>query len=141
MISRGVVLCFVCLALCVVTPLAFGLSTQVSSCESARVLLCVPEFRCRSSRTCIFQSFGTSSAPFKSILDGVRVLDFGRFIAGPYCAALLGDFGAEVIRIERLDGGEDRWTGPVSATGDGANFIHCGRNKKGNFYVVSSHIS
>ena len=41
-----------------------------------------------------------------NILDGIRVLDFGRYIAGPYCAALLGDLGAEVIRVERIDGSE-----------------------------------
>jgi crotonobetainyl-CoA:carnitine CoA-transferase CaiB-like acyl-CoA transferase len=33
------------------------------------------------------------------VLDNVRVLNFGRYIAGPFCAALLGDLGAEVIRI------------------------------------------
>ena len=38
------------------------------------------------------------------ILNNIRVLDFGRYIAGPYCGALLGDLGAEVIRIERLNG-------------------------------------
>ena len=48
------------------------------------------------------------------LLDGVRVLDFGRFIAGPYCAALLGDHGADVIRIERREGGEDRFIPPVA---------------------------
>ena len=42
------------------------------------------------------------------VLDGIRVLDFGRYIAGPWCAALLGDLGAEVIRVEKVDGGEDR---------------------------------
>jgi len=40
------------------------------------------------------------------VLHGVRVLDFGRYIAGPYCAALLGEYGAEVIRVERL--GKDK---------------------------------
>ena len=36
------------------------------------------------------------------ILEGVKVLDFGRYIAGPFCGALLADYGAEVIRIERI---------------------------------------
>ena len=39
------------------------------------------------------------------VLEGIRVLDFGRFIAGPWCGALLADMGAEVIRIEKVDGG------------------------------------
>ena len=52
-------------------------------------------------------------------LAGLRVLDFGRFIAAPYCAMLLADFGADVIRIERREGGEDRGLGPVTAAGDG----------------------
>jgi crotonobetainyl-CoA:carnitine CoA-transferase CaiB-like acyl-CoA transferase len=38
------------------------------------------------------------------VLEGIRVLDFGRYIAGPFCAALLADLGAEVIRIERIGG-------------------------------------
>ncbi|MDE2466712.1 MAG: CoA transferase, partial [Alphaproteobacteria bacterium] len=33
-----------------------------------------------------------------ALLDDIRVIDFGRYIAGPYCSALLADFGAEVIR-------------------------------------------
>ncbi len=41
------------------------------------------------------------------MLHGVRVLDFGRYIAGPYCAALLAEYGAEVIRVERRGGGEE----------------------------------
>ena len=43
------------------------------------------------------------------VLDGIRVLDFGRYIAGPFCGTMLGDLGAEVIRIEKLEGSEDRW--------------------------------
>ena len=66
------------------------------------------------------------------ILKNIRVLDFGRYIAGPYCGALLGDLGAEVIRIERLDGSEDRFIHPLKDEGgEGAMFIQMNRNKKG----------
>jgi len=64
------------------------------------------------------------------VLAGVRVLDFGRYIAGPYCAALLADLGADVIRIERRGGGEDRWVAPVSPDGIGAMFLVMNRNKR-----------
>ncbi|MBT6278274.1 MAG: CoA transferase [Chromatiales bacterium] len=64
------------------------------------------------------------------VLDGVRVLDFGRYIAGPFCAALLGDLGADVIRCERVDGGEDRFVQPVTPDGIGAMFMQCNRNKR-----------
>jgi crotonobetainyl-CoA:carnitine CoA-transferase CaiB-like acyl-CoA transferase len=65
------------------------------------------------------------------ILAGVRVLDFGRYIAGPFCATLLADLGADVIRIEKPTGGEDRYTVPVSAKGEGAYHLQIGRNKRG----------
>lgn len=64
-------------------------------------------------------------------LEGIRVIDFGRFIAGPYCAMLLADFGADVIRVERRDGGEDRKVGPVTESGEGGLFLNCNRNKRG----------
>src|SRR5687768_18480015 len=65
-----------------------------------------------------------------SLLDGIRVLDFGRYIAGPYCAALLADLGADVIRVERRGGGEDRWVAPVGDDGVGAMFLVMNRNKR-----------
>jgi crotonobetainyl-CoA:carnitine CoA-transferase CaiB-like acyl-CoA transferase len=65
------------------------------------------------------------------VLDGVRVLDFGRYIAGPFCGTMLGDLGAEVIRIEKLEGSEDRWVTPVVEGGEGAMFLQMGRNKLG----------
>lgn len=65
------------------------------------------------------------------VLEGVRVLDFGRYIAGPFCAALLADMGAEVIRIERIEGGEDRFTSPIAEDGSGAAYLQMGRNKLG----------
>jgi crotonobetainyl-CoA:carnitine CoA-transferase CaiB-like acyl-CoA transferase len=65
------------------------------------------------------------------VLEGIRVLDFGRYIAGPYCAALLAEQGAEVIRIEKRDGSEDRYQAPVAETGEGALFLQINRNKLG----------
>ena len=64
------------------------------------------------------------------VLEGFRVLDFGRYIAGPYCGTLLGDMGAEVIRIEKVDGSEDRFLSPITDKGDGALFLQLARNKK-----------
>jgi crotonobetainyl-CoA:carnitine CoA-transferase CaiB-like acyl-CoA transferase len=64
-------------------------------------------------------------------LEGIRVIDFGRFIAGPYCAMLLADFGADVIRVERREGGEDRGVGPVTESGEGGLFLNLNRNKRG----------
>jgi crotonobetainyl-CoA:carnitine CoA-transferase CaiB-like acyl-CoA transferase len=63
-------------------------------------------------------------------LKGIRVLDFGRYIAGPYCAALLAEYGAEVIRVEKRDGSEDRWNVPVAEGGEGALFLQMNRNKR-----------
>jgi len=68
--------------------------------------------------------------PLSGVLAGTRVLDFGRYIAGPYCAALLADLGADVIRIERIGGGEDRWVAPVGPDGVGAMFLVMNRNKR-----------
>ena len=65
------------------------------------------------------------------VLEGIRVLDFGRYIAGPYCATLLAEHGAEVIRIEKRDGSEDRFQAPVAETGEGALFLQINRNKLG----------
>lgn len=66
----------------------------------------------------------------ESLLQGMRVIDFGRFIAAPYCAALLGDMGADVIRVERIEGGEDRYLPPVADSGEGGTFLQLNRNKR-----------
>ena len=65
------------------------------------------------------------------VLAGIRVLDFGRYIAGPFCAALLADLGADVIRVEKVRGSEDRFLVPLTGTGDGALFMQVNRNKRG----------
>src|SRR5580658_2060073 len=63
-------------------------------------------------------------------LEGIRVIDFGRFIAGPYCGMLLADMGADVIRIGRRQGSEDRYPGPVTEGGEGGAFLSLNRNKR-----------
>jgi len=65
-----------------------------------------------------------------AVLAGVRVLDFGRYVAGPYCATLLGYLGAEVIRIEKPDGGEDRYIAPIAKSGEGGVYFQTACNKK-----------
>ena len=50
----------------------------------------------------------------RTVLDGIRVLDYGRFIAAPWCSAILADMGADVIRVEKREGGEDRWVQAVT---------------------------
>src|SRR6056297_2357962 len=70
-----------------------------------------------------------------SLLQGVRVLDFGRYIAGPYASWLLATLGAEVIRIEKFGGSEDRYVSPLfhkpdGSDGDGAMFYQNNSHKK-----------
>jgi len=66
----------------------------------------------------------------KPIFEGIRVLDLGRFVAAPFAATLLADFGAEVIRVERSQGEEDRYVGLPIASGDTFTYLNIGRNKK-----------
>ncbi len=63
-------------------------------------------------------------------LDGIRVLDLTRNVAGPYCTMILGDLGAEVIKIERPHGGDDtrQWQ-PPSWNGYSTTFLALNRNK------------
>jgi formyl-CoA transferase len=68
-------------------------------------------------------------------LDGIRVLDLSRVLAGPWCTQLLADLGAEVIKIERPAVGDDtrHWGPPWHGEGDrrvAAYFLSCNRGKK-----------
>ena len=64
-------------------------------------------------------------------LSGYRVLDLSRILAGPYCTMILGDQGAEVIKVERPGSGDDTRTwGPPFSGGESAYYICCNRNKK-----------
>jgi crotonobetainyl-CoA:carnitine CoA-transferase CaiB-like acyl-CoA transferase len=66
-----------------------------------------------------------------SALEGIRVLDLGTFIAGPYCATILGEFGAEVIKIEPPETGDSlRGLGTNTECGDTLVWLSESRNKK-----------
>ena len=64
-------------------------------------------------------------------LDGVRVLDLTRVVAGPYCSMFLGDLGAEVVKVEQPGMGDDtRGWGPPFAGGESAYYLCINRNKQ-----------
>ena len=64
-------------------------------------------------------------------LEGIRVLDFTRVLAGPYCTLVLGDLGAEIIKIENPQGGDDTRGFNISPTLDFSTyFLAVNRNKK-----------
>ncbi len=63
-------------------------------------------------------------------LNGIRVLDLSRVLAGPYCTMVLGDLGAEVIKVEPPEGDETRGWGPPFAGGESAYYLCVNRNKR-----------
>src|SRR3982751_665120 len=66
-----------------------------------------------------------------SALEGLRVLDLTRILAGPLCTMMLGDMGADVIKVEPLGTGDDTRTwGPPFAGGESAYFLGVNRNKR-----------
>ena len=64
-------------------------------------------------------------------LQGIRVLDLSRVLAGPYCTMVLGDLGADVIKVEPPEGDETRGWGPPFAEGESAYYLCVNRNKRG----------
>lgn len=75
-------------------------------------------------------------------LNGIRVLDLSRVLAGPYCTMVLGDLGAEVIKVESPEGDETRGWGPPFRGGESAYYLCVNRNKRSivlNFKTEEGH--
>jgi crotonobetainyl-CoA:carnitine CoA-transferase CaiB-like acyl-CoA transferase len=67
----------------------------------------------------------------KGALDGIRILDVSRVLAGPFCSMILGDLGAEVIKIEQYSSGDEtRGWGPPFVNGESAYYLCANRNKQ-----------
>jgi len=65
------------------------------------------------------------------LLEDVKVLDLSRVLAGPYCSMMLGDLGADVVKVERPELGDDtRHWGPPEAGGEAAYYLCVNRNKR-----------
>lgn len=64
-------------------------------------------------------------------LEGIKVLSFSNLLAGPYCSMMLGDMGAEVIKVERLRGDDSHFLGPPFVKGESTPFLSVNRNKMG----------
>lgn len=69
--------------------------------------------------------------PSPGALSGIRVVDLSRVLGGPFCTQILGDFGAEVIKVEPPQGDDTRAWGPPFAGDTAAYFIGLNRNKRG----------
>jgi len=70
--------------------------------------------------------------PYRPLLEGIRVVDLSRVLAGPYCTMLLGDLGADIIKIEAPGRGDDtrHWGPPFAGGGESAYFLSVNRNKR-----------
>jgi formyl-CoA transferase len=70
-----------------------------------------------------------TAAPPKGPLAGIKVVEFGQNLAGPYCGQILAFLGADVVKVERPGGDDARKWGPPFVDGDAVGFIALNRGK------------
>jgi crotonobetainyl-CoA:carnitine CoA-transferase CaiB-like acyl-CoA transferase len=75
-------------------------------------------------------SDGSAADPSRGALDGIRVLELGQLIAGPYCGQILGDFGAEVVKLEQPGTGDPMRSWGVVVDGRSLSWAVIARNKR-----------
>jgi crotonobetainyl-CoA:carnitine CoA-transferase CaiB-like acyl-CoA transferase len=79
---------------------------------------------------CHFKTAHLHGVKMKQALEGIRILDLSRLLPGPYCTMMLGDLGAEVIKIEEVKTGDPTRQSPPKTGTQGAAFRQVNRNKK-----------
>ena len=88
-------------------------------------------FHCLSVLRTFMHVDANTSCEARGPLDGIKICDMTRVLAGPYCTMVLGDMGAEVIKIERPNVGDDtRSWGPPFIKGESCYNMSINRNKK-----------
>jgi crotonobetainyl-CoA:carnitine CoA-transferase CaiB-like acyl-CoA transferase len=98
---------------------------RLLACKTADMRCC---FQIESADT---ENDMTNEMERPAPLDGLRVVDLTRALAGPFCAMTLGDLGADVVKIEEPGVGDDsRHWGPPFTGGESAYFLSCNRNKR-----------
>ena len=73
---------------------------------------------------------GATGNSMKSVLDGIRIVDLTSVVMGPLATQLLGDFGADVIKVESPEGDTTRRVGPMRNPLMGWVYLHLNRNKR-----------
>jgi formyl-CoA transferase/CoA:oxalate CoA-transferase len=73
---------------------------------------------------------GVTGEASRRALEGVRVLDLSRTLAGPLCASMLGDLGADVVKIEEPSTGDEVRAWQPKWDGESTMFLACNRNKR-----------
>src|SRR5438105_11556166 len=80
----------------------------------------------------IVAHMSTPTAPPTPLsLDGIRVVDLSRVLAGPFCGALLGDLGADVVKVEEPGSGDEGRSWAPQRDGESPGFLVNNRNKRG----------
>lgn len=91
----------------------------------------VPNFK--NTNNVVLKCLYSTSTDDKSPLNGIRVMDLTRIVAGPYCTMILGDLGAEILKIEKPGIGDEarKWGPPFfEGTKESTYFASVNRNKK-----------
>ena len=73
-------------------------------------------------------------------LPGVKVIDLTTVMLGPFCTQILGEMGADVIKIETPEGDVNRWTGAARSPGMSTGQLIKGRNKKSIIFKLKLHL-